>query len=55
MSSTSKLKRQAKKAEKEKKAAANSKVNNKKNEDLNGNGLDGLNLTEEEKLGKYYF
>ena len=50
MSSTSKLKRQAKKAEKEKKAALNPKANNKKNEELNGNGLDGLNLTEEEKL-----
>lgn len=49
MSSTSKLKRQAKKAEKDKKVAA-SKVTTKK-EELNGNGLpDGLNLTEEEKL-----
>jgi len=49
MSSSSKLKRQAKKAEKEKKAAATIKENIKIDEVPNGNGLEE-NLTEEEKL-----
>ena len=53
MSSVSKLKRQAKKAEKEKKAAAtkgSSAVDSKRDEALNGNGFLDSNLTEEEKL-----
>lgn len=48
MSSSSKLKRQAKKAEKDKKTTAKVVIP-KKDEEQNGNGLES-NLTEEEKL-----
>ena len=53
MSSVSKLKRQAKKAEKEKKAAATTKASvvvDKREVVPNGNGVLDSNLTEEEKL-----
>lgn len=53
MSSVSKLKRQAKKAEKEKKAASSAKASvviDKREEVSNGNGFLEANLTEEEKL-----